>query len=143
MIKLTTTQARAVASKIREKIQNFNDETRENLKKEFENSEEYQNQLKEVHEMCVTVLQTSLKCNCEFGVLYSRWSYNTITNEEELMTAEKKTMESLTRKYVIEHDKTKQVPDEDSLVTDLIFESLMCEDVQGLIDKFLEKYTTL
>ena len=50
MIKLTTTQAKAVASKIRERLMEHNDQVKNALKEEYKNSDDYKNKRREIHE---------------------------------------------------------------------------------------------
>ena len=61
MIKFTTTQAKAVARKIRERLIEHRTQVREALKEEYKNSDDYKNKLREIHELVVTVWQTHLK----------------------------------------------------------------------------------
>ena len=49
-------------------------------------------------------------------------------------------MHCIINKYVQDNDTTKCIPSEESLVTDLIFESLTSDGVEELMNKFIERY---
>ena len=61
MIKLNQTQAKAVASKIREKILQHNREVRKQMKDAYINSDDYKNKQREIREMVIVVYQTQTK----------------------------------------------------------------------------------
>lgn len=140
MIKLTTTQAKAVASKIRERLIEHNNQVRSALRKEYKESDDYKNQLKEIHELVVTIWQTHLKTGLDYGIGVGRYSSQWLYAEEDIEKVEKYLSEALVDKYVRERDITKSVPCEDTLVTDLIFESLTSDGVEELMNKFIEQY---
>lgn len=141
MIKLTTTQAKAVASKIRERIVLHNEDVRKKLKDSYIDSDDYKNKQKELHETLMTVYQTSLKIELTLGVnvsgkYYSGYMYKL----EDVESVEKDIMNCIVNKYVQDNDTTKCVPSEESLVTDLIFESLTSDGVEELMNKFIKQY---
>lgn len=141
MIKLTTTQAKAVASKIRERLMKHNNQVRDALRKEYKESDDYKNKRREIHELVVIAWQTHLKTDLDFGISVSRYSTQWLYTEKDIEDVEKHLSEELVAKYVREKDTTKSVPNEDALVTDLIFESLTSEGIEELMDIFIKKYS--
>lgn len=141
MIKLTTTQAKAVASKIRERLREHNDQIRNTLRKEFKESDDYKNKRREIHELVVTAWQTHLKTGLDYSIGVTRYGNQWLFTEEDIEKAEEYLSEELVTRYVSEKDTTKPVPSEDKLVTDLIFESLTSEGIEELMNIFIEKYS--
>lgn len=141
MIKLTTTQAKAVASKIRERLREHNNQVRDALRKEFKESDDYKNKLRDIHELLVTIWQTHLKTGLNYRIGATQYSSQWLYTEKDIENAEKYFSEELITKYVNEKDTTKSVPSEDTLVTDLIFESLTSEGIEELMNIFIEKYS--
>ena len=141
MIKLTTTQARAVASKIRERLREHNNQVRDALRKEFKESDDYKNKRREIHELVVTIWQTHLKTELDYRIGATQYSSQWLRTEEDVKNAEEYLSEELVTRYVNEKDTTKSVPSEDTLVTDLIFESLTSEGIEELMNIFIEKYS--
>ena len=141
MIKLTTTQARAVASKIRERLNDHDSQVRKDLRKEYMNSDDYKNKLKEAHEVAITVLQANLKLGIIMGVGVSgRYNTHYIYEEKDVEKVEQNIMDTFIDKYVQDNRNFKGIPSEDKLVTDLIFESLTSEGIEELMNKFIEQY---
>ena len=141
MIKLTQTQAKAVASKIREKLTNHKSQVIEELKTQYINSDDYKNKLREAHEMAITMYQTGVKLGVTLGLTVTgRYSTHYIYKEEDIQDIEDSLMRPVIDKYVEEHYDFKTIPYEDQLVTDLIFESLTSEGIEELMNKFVEKY---
>ena len=141
MIKLTTTQARAVASKIRERLREHNNQVRDALRKEFKESDDYKNKRREIHELVVTIWQTHLKTGLDYRIGATQYSSQWLRTEKDVENTEEYLSEELITKYVNEKDTTKPVPSEDTLVTDLIFESLTSEGIEELMNIFIEKYS--
>ena len=141
MIKLTTTQARAVASKIRERLREHNNQVRDALRKEFKESDDYKNKRREIHELVVTIWQTHLKTGLDYRIGATQYSSQWLRTEKDVENTEEYLSEELVTKYVNEKDTTKPVPSEDTLVTDLIFESLTSEGIEELMNIFIEKYS--
>jgi hypothetical protein len=141
MIKLTQTQAKAVASKIRERLYEHDAQVRKELREQFINSDEYKNQLREAHEIAITVYQGSLKLGVTLGIGVSgRYGTRYIYKEEDVKEIEETIMRPIIDKYVEENSNLKSIPHEDKLVTDLIFESLTSEGIEDLMNKFIEPY---
>ena len=141
MIKLTQTQAKAVASKIRERLYDHDSQVRKELRETFLNSDEYKNQLKEAHEVAITIYQAGLKLGITLGVrVASRYDTSYAYEEQDLKKIEDTIMAPIVDKYVEEHRDYKGIPSEDKLVTDLIFESLTSEGIEDLMNKFIEPY---
>lgn len=141
MIKLTTTQAKAVASKIRERIILHNADIRKKLRDSYIDSDDYKNKQREVHETLVTVYQTSLKVGLTLGVGVSgKYCSGYMYKLEDVKSVEKNIMDCIINKYIQDNDTTKCAPSEESLVTDLIFESLTSDGVEELMNKFIEQY---
>ena len=140
MIKLTTTQAKAVATKIRQRIMNIQENKREKIKKEYVLTDEYKVKQNEVHEACITVAQTAIKLGTKMGISISYYCSYDLGNEKDVETAEKAIMSKILNDYVSEVYNAPNVPSEDELVTDLIFESLTSEGIEQLMDKFIEPY---
>ena len=141
MIKLTTTQARAVASKIRERLREHNNQVRDALRKEFKESDDYKNKRREIHELVVTIWQTHLKTGLDYRIGATQYSSQWLRTEKDVENTEEYLSEELITSYVNEKDTTKSVPSEDTLVTDLIFESLTSEGIEELMNIFIEKYS--
>ena len=141
MIKLTTTQARAVASKIRERLREHNNQVRDALRKEFKESDDYKNKRREIHELVVTIWQTHLKTGLDYRIGATQYSSQWLRTEKDVENTEEYLSEELVTRYVNEKDTTKSVPSEDTLVTDLIFESLTSEGIEELMTIFIEKYS--
>ena len=141
MIKLTTTQARAVASKIRERLREHNNQVRDALRKEFKESDDYKNKRREIHELVVTIWQTHLKTGLDYRIGATQYSGQWLRTEKDVENTEEYLSEELVTRYVNEKDTTKSVPSEDTLVTDLIFESLTSEGIEELMNIFIEKYS--
>lgn len=141
MIKLTTTQARAVASKIRERLREHNNQVRDALRKEFKESDDYKNKRREIHELVVTIWQTHLKTGLDYRIGATQYSSQWLRTEKDVENTEEYLSEELVTRYVNEKDTTKPVPSEDTLVTDLIFESLTSEGIEELMNIFIEKYS--
>lgn len=140
MIKLTTTQARAVASKIRERILDHNAKVRKQLEEDYKNSDDYKNKRREIHEMVVTIWQTQLKVDVHYGITNRSYTTQHMYNEEDVQKVEENLCLDVAKQYVDKHDETKYPPSEDQLVTDLIFESLTSEGIEDLMNKFIEPY---
>ena len=141
MIKLTTTQARAVASKIRERLREHNNQVRDALRKEFKESDDYKNKRREIHELVVTIWQTHLKTGLDYRIGATQYSSQWLRTEKDVENTEEYLSEELVTRYVNEKDTTKSVPSEDTLVTDLIFESLTSEGIEELMNIFIKKYS--
>ena len=141
MIKLTTTQAKAVASKIRERLREHNNQVRDALRKEFKESDDYKNKRREIHELVVTIWQTHLKTGLDYRIGATQYSSQWLRTEKDVENTEEYLSEELVTRYVNEKDTTKSVPSEDTLVTDLIFESLTSEGIEELMNIFIEKYS--
>ena len=141
MIKLTTTQAKAVASKIRERLREHNNQVRDALRKEYKESDDYKNKRREIHELVVTIWQTHLKTGLDYRIGATQYSSQWLRTEKDVENTEEYLSEELVTKYVNEKDTTKPVPSEDTLVTDLIFESLTSEGIEELMNIFIEKYS--
>ena len=140
MIKLTTTQAKAVACKIRERVTNLRNEKREQLKQQYRSTDEYKAKQREVHEVCITIYQASLKLGLKLGVRISYYCNYEINNEKDVEYAEKHIMDRIEDDYVSNIYITPTLPSEDKLTQELIFESLMSEGIEELINKFIENY---
>ena len=140
MIKLTTTQAKAVACKIRERVTNLRNEKREQLKQQYRSADEYKAKQREVHEVCITIYQASLKLDLKLGVRISCYCNYEINNEKDVEYAEKHIMDRIEDDYVSNTYITPNLPSEDKLTQELIFESLMSEGIEELINKFIENY---
>ena len=84
MIKLTTTQARAVASKIRERLTEHNNQVRDALRKEYKESDDYKNKRREIHELVVIAWQTHLKTGLDFGICVSRYNNQWLDAEKDI-----------------------------------------------------------
>ena len=140
MIKLTTTQAKAVARKIRERLMEHNNQVREALKEEYKNSDDYKNKRREIHELVVTIWQTHLKTGLDYNIGTGRYNNQLLDTEEDIEKAEEVLSKELINKYVSEKDTTKSLPCEDVLITDLIFESLTSEGIEELMNIFINKY---
>ena len=141
MIKLTTTQAKAVASKIRERLTEHNNQVRDALRKEYKESDDYKNKRREIHELVVTIWQTHLKTGLDYRIGATQYSSQWLRTEKDVENTEEYLSEELVTRYVNEKDTTKPVPSEDTLVTDLIFESLTSEGIEELMNIFIEKYS--
>lgn len=141
MIKLTTTQAKAVASKIRERLMVHNNQVRDALRKEYKESDDYKNKRREIHELVVTIWQAHLKTGLDYSIGVTRYNSRWMLSETDIEDVEKYLSEELVTKYVKEKDTTKSVPNEDALVTDLIFESLTSEGIEELMNTFIKKYS--
>ena len=141
MIKLTTTQAKAVASKIRERLREHNEQVRNTLRKEYKESDDYKNKRREIHELVVTIWQTHLKTGQDYRIGATQYSSQWLLTEKDVENTEEYLSEELVTRYVSEKDTTKPVPSEDKLVTDLIFESLTSEGIEELMNIFIEKYS--
>jgi actin-related protein len=141
MIKLTQTQARAVAVKIRERLFEHREQVRNSLREQFINSDDYKNKLREAHEIAVTTYQASLKLGISLGIsVDGRYNSHYIYKEDDIAGIEDVIMDPIISKYVSEHSNFKNIPSEDKLVTDLIFESLTSEGIEDLMNKFIEPY---
>jgi hypothetical protein len=141
MIKLTQTQAKAVAAKIRERLFEHREQDRNSLREQFINSEDYKNKLREAHEVAVVVYQASLKIGTTLGLGVSgRYNVHYIYKEEDIKDIEEVITDPIIDKYVSEHSDFKSIPSEDKLVTDLIFESLTSEGINDLMNNFIERY---
>lgn len=141
MIKLTTTQAKAVAAKIRERLFDHNEKVKKEIEEKYKGSDEYKNKQREIHEAVITLWQTSLKTGLIFGINVSGYySSHYIYSEDDLKSVEEHLVNNLVRDYVNKNDTTNRVPDEDKLVTDLIFESLTSDGIEELMNKFIQQY---
>jgi hypothetical protein len=140
MIKLTTTQAKAVACKIRERVQKLRNEKREQLRKEYRETDEYKVKQHEVHEACITVWQASLKLNLKLGIRISCYCGYDMYSEKDVEDAEKHIMAKVEDEYVSKVYDFPSLPTEETLTQDLIFESLMSDGIEVLMDKFIEQY---
>ena len=88
MIKLTTTQARAVASKIRERLREHNNQVRDALRKEFKESDDYKNKRREIHELVVTIWQTHLKTGLDYRIGATQYSSQWLRTEKDVENTE-------------------------------------------------------
>ena len=140
MIKLTTTQAKAVASKIRERILQHNREVRKQMRDSYINSDDYKNKQREIREMVMFVYQTQTKVGRKYGLACSSYNYQWMYNEDDIERVIKRLCEDLVEDYVKEHDQTKNPPSEENLVTDLIFQSLTSDKLEDLMNTFIEPY---
>jgi len=140
MIKLTTTQAKAVACKIRERVLDLRNEKREQLKQYYRSTDEYKAKQLEVHEACISVYQASLKLNLKLGIRISCYSGYDMYNDKDVERAEKAIMDRIEDDYVSENYITSILPSEETLTQDLIFESLINDEIEVLMNNFIEKY---
>ena len=140
MIKLTQTQAKAVACKIRERIINLQEAKKQKIKSDYVLTDECKAKQHEIHEACVTVYQTSLKVGIKMGMRVSYYCTYDICDEKDIENAEKHFMDKVLEEYVNQVYPAPSIPREDDLVTDLIFESLMAEGIEDLMNKFIEPY---
>lgn len=141
MIKLTTTQAKAVASKIRERLREHNEQVRNTLRKEYKESDDYKNKRREIHELVVTIWQTHLKTGQDYRIGATVYNSQWLLTEKDVENTEEYLSEELVTRYVSKKDTTKPIPSEDKLVTDLIFESLTSEGIEELMNIFIKKYS--
>ena len=118
-----------------------NKKVRDDLRKEYRESDDYKNKRREIHELVVIAWQTHLKTDLDFGINVSRYNTQWLYTEKDIEDVEKHLSEELVAKYVREKDTTKPVPNEDALVTDLIFESLTSEGIEELMNIFIKKYS--
>jgi hypothetical protein len=140
MIKLTVTQAKAVACKIRERVCSIHEEKKQQLLKEYRETDEYRVKRNEAHEACTSVWQASLKLNLNLGVRITCYCGYDLYKEEDVETAEKVIMKKVEEKYLSKVYVAPKLPSEETLTQDLIFESLMSDGIETLMDKFIEKY---
>ena len=140
MIKLNQTQAKAVASKIREKILLHNSEVRKQMKDSYINSDDYKNKQREIYEMVMFVYQTQTKVGRKYGLACSSYNYQWMYSEDDIEKVIERLCEDLVVDYIKEHDKTKNPPSEEQLVTDLIFQSLTSDKLEDLMNTFIEPY---
>ena len=140
MIKLNQTQAKAVASKIRERILQHNREVRKQMKDSYINSDDYKNKQREIHEMVMFVYQTQTKIGRKYGLACSTYNYQWMYSEDDIEKVVERLCEDLIADYIKEHDQTKNPPSEEQLVTDLIFQSLTSDKLEDLMNTFIEPY---
>lgn len=140
MIKLTQTQAKAVACKIRERVNNLKNEKRQQLKEEYRLTDEYKVKQNEIHEACITVYQAALKLDLKLGIRISCYCGYELCNEKDIEYAEKAIMGKVEDEYVSKVYTVPSLPSEEKLTQDLIFESLMSDGIEVLMDKFIEQY---
>ena len=140
MIKLTTTQAKAVASKIRERLMVHNNQVRDAIRKEYKNSDDYKNKQREIYEMVMFVYQTQTKIGRKYGLACSTYNYQWMYSEDDIEKVVERLCEDLVADYIKEHDQTKNPPSEENLVTDLIFQSLTSDKLEDLMNTFIEPY---
>ena len=111
MIKLTQTQARAVASKIRERLFEHDAQVRKDLREQFINSDDYKNKLREAHDTAVTIYQTGLKLGITIGVGVSgRYSTTYMYKDEDIKEVENKLMSPIIDKYIEDNYDYKGIP---------------------------------
>lgn len=118
-----------------------NNQVRDALRKEYRESDDYKNKRREIHELVVTIWQTHLKTGLDYSIGVTRYNSRWMLSETDMGDVEKYLSEELVTKYVKEKDTTKSVPNEDALVTDLIFESLTSEGIEELMNTFIKKYS--
>ena len=140
MIKLNQTQAKAVASKIRERILLHNSEVRKQMKDFYINSDDYKNKQREIREMVITVYQTQTKIGRKYGLACSTYNYQWLYSEDDIEKIVERLCEDIVTSYINEHDQTKNPPSEEQLVTDLIFQSLTSDKLEDLMNTFIEPY---
>ena len=140
MIKLNQTQAKAVASKIRERILQHNREVRKQIKDAYVNSDDYKNKQREIREMVIVVYQTQTKVGRKYGLACSTYNYQWMYSEDDIEKVVERLCEDLIADYIKEHDNTKNPPSEEQLVTDLIFQSLTSDKLEDLMNTFIEPY---
>ena len=140
MIKLNQTQAKAVASKIRERILQHNREVRKQMKDDYTNSDDYKNKQREIREMVIVVYQTQTKIGRKYGLACSTYNYQWMYSEDDIEKVVERLCEDLVADYIKEHDKTNNPPSEEQLVTDLIFQSLTSDKLEDLMNTFIEPY---
>ena len=140
MIKLNQTQAKAVASKIRERILLHNSEVRKQMKDSYINSDDYKNKQKEIREMIMVVYQTQTKIGKKYGFVCSNYNYQWLYSEDDIEKIIERLCEDIVTSYINEHDQTKNPPSEENLVTDLIFQSLTSDKLEDLMNTFIEPY---
>ena len=140
MIKLNQTQAKAVASKIRERILQHNREVRKQMKDAYTNSDDYKNKQREIREMVMFVYQTQTKVGRKYGLACSTYNYQWMYNEDDIEKIVERLCEDLIADYIKGLDKTKTPPSEEQLVTDLIFQSLTSDKLEDLMNTFIEPY---
>lgn len=139
MIKLTTTQAKAVAVKIRQKISEYNDSNREALRKKYVESKEYEAQRQEVYKMLTHIYQTSLKLGVTLGIRVPGCYGLDIYKGEEITEYTNRVMREIVNNYLNNTYNKIRVPSIEDIVDDLIFDSLMCDDLQTLMNNYLVK----
>ena len=118
-----------------------NNQVRDALRKEYKESDDYKNKRREIHELVVTIWQTHLKTGLDYRIGATQYSSQWLRTEKDVENTEEYLSEELVTRYVNEKDTTKSVPSEDTLVTDLIFESLTSEGIEELMNIFIKKYS--
>ncbi len=115
-------------------------EKEEQLKVKYRETDEYKIMQQEVHEACISVWQASLKLNLRLGIRISCYSGYDMYDEKDVENAEKGIMEKIERDYVAKTYCPVHLPSEETLTQDLIFESLMSDGIETLMNNFIEQY---
>ena len=140
MIKLTQTQAKAVACKIRERIIDLQEKKKKEIRDNYVLTDEYKAKQQEIHEVCITIYQASLKLGMNMGVRISYYCSFELSKEEDIEKAEEHLMSKILEDHVNKVYPAPIIPREEDLVTNLIFESLMADGIEQLMNKFIEPY---
>ena len=119
---------------------NLRNEKREQLKAQYRSTDEYKVKQQEVHEACITVYQAELKLNINLSLRISCYCGYELHDEKDVEKAEKGIMAKVEEEYVSNTYITPALPSEEKLTQDLIFESLMSDGIETLMDTFIEKY---
>ena len=140
MIKLNSTQAKAIAHRINLDAQKAYNEKRENYAKELLKSKEYETMKKHVAEaidaaLIVYEYDDSLgRVQPNFWGVYI--NFDDTTDFEEYV---KQAMNAYVNACIIRKLPYPYIR-EDELAQDIIFESIQCNDINELVKKFVDKY---
>lgn len=140
MLKLSKAQATAVARKIINRVDNDRENNIENYKKELVNSEEY----KEMEQIVTDAIPNILKLldrdinndeHVSFKIFGSRiYLYNNSCETWKNTLMEHWLLNKANIKFPYTYIR------EDELVSDIIFESIVSDDITELIEKFANRY---
>ena len=115
-------------------------EKEEQLKAQYRLTDEYKVKQREVHEACISVWQASIKLDLKLGIRISCYCGYDMYNEKDVENAEKNMMEKIEKDYVAKTYCPNHLPSEETLTQDLIFESLMSDGIEVLMNNFIEQY---
>lgn len=141
MLKLSKAQATAVAKKIKDRAYETRKQKVEECKKELINSKEYK-QLESEIIAFISVMETIFKYspkNVEGYITFNAFGYTSYLYHKDINKWKDEILENWINSKVNNKYPYSSI-NENELISDIIFESIVSDDLNELIEKFANRY---